>query len=60
MSELDKLLNDLRSMKSEASSTVPNTRETWSCIGQGDWAKAGFKSEAEMKQFILDNPYSNI
>lgn len=60
MDELDKLFNDLRNMKSEIRNSVPNTRETWSAIGQGDWAKAGFASESEMKQFILDNPYSNI
>jgi len=59
MSELDILLNELRNMQ-EPNKQVPNTPETWQAISQGDWVKAGFSSEDEMKSWISDNPYQNM
>lgn len=58
-SEVENLLNELRNMKSE-SSKIQNSPEVWAKIGANDWQGAGFSSVAEMQQFILDHPYSNI
>lgn len=59
MSEIEKLLNELRNLQTNKKN-IPNNSHTWSLIGQGNWEEAGFESEDEMKQFILDNPYINI
>ena len=59
MNEIDKLFEDLKNMQ-ETGKVIANNATTWSYIGQGDWEGAGFKSEEEMKQFILDNPYCNL
>lgn len=59
--ELDKLLNELRSMKSEQrKSHVANTRATWSAIGSKDLQAAGFESQAELEAFLENNEYSNL
>jgi len=60
INEIDKLLQELRNMKSAAKKVVLNNADTWRCIANKDWAGAGFSDEEEAKQFILDNPYSNI
>lgn len=59
MSELEKLLIELKNMKL-TKKQIPNNAETWSYIARKDWKGAGFNSEEEMKQFILDNPYANM
>lgn len=59
MSDILNLLKELQNMQSEKK-VIPNTTETWSYIGQGDWESAGFESEEEMKQFIIDNPYLSL
>lgn len=58
-SEIFNLLKELQQMASEKK-TVPNTKETWEHIGNGDWEAAGFSSLEDMQQFIIDNPYLNI
>ncbi len=59
--EIDKLLNELKNMKSETKNSPQNSKELWNKIGSGEsWEDMGFESEDEMKQFILSNPYSNI
>ena len=59
MSEIDKLLNELRAIQSTGKN-IPNTKEIWSLIGEGKWKDAGFESIEEMQQFINDNPYLNL
>ncbi len=59
MSEIENLLKELRNMQKQGKN-IPNNSETWSYIGQGDWEKAGFETEEEMKQWIVDNPYVNF
>jgi hypothetical protein len=59
--ELDSLLQALINInEKERLNKVQNSKETWSLIGAGRWADAGFTSEEELKQFLADNPYSNI
>lgn len=59
--ELDSLLQALINInEKERTNKIENSKETWSLIGEGRWADAGFKSEEELKQFLADNPYSNI
>lgn len=61
MTELDKLLNELRSMKSEQrKSHVENTRKTWSAIGSKDLQAAGFESQEELDAWLEQNEYSNL
>jgi hypothetical protein len=57
--EIEKLLQELRAIQSTGKN-IPNTKEIWSLIGEGKWKDAGFESEDELKQFINDNPYSNL
>lgn len=59
MSELDKLFKALQEMRSESSS-VPNSKDVWSYIGQRDFTGAGFASEEEAVAWIENNPYSNL
>lgn len=60
MSEIDNLLNELRNMKKQSPVGVVNCKDTWKKIQKGEFASLGFNSEAEMKSWILDNPYSNL
>lgn len=60
MSEMQKLLQSLREMVSESKANVLNNRETWSKIGNREIEELGFESEEELKEFILNNPYSNV
>jgi len=59
MSDLEKLFNELKNLKSSKSS-IENSKDTWKLIGNRDFSGAGFNSEEEVKQWILDNPYSNL
>lgn len=59
MSEIFNLLKELQQMQ-QNKKVIPNTKEVWSCIGNGDWEGAGFESKEEMEQFIIDNPYLNL
>lgn len=58
MSELEKLLNELKNIKNEQKS-VPNNSDTWSKIAAKDWDSLGM-TEEEVKQWISENPYANI
>ena len=61
MSEIEKLMHELRNMKdSERAAHLANNRDTWHKISQGDLASLGLETEEELKQWILENPYSNI
>jgi len=44
MSEIDKLLEELRGMKSASNNEIQNTRDIWEKIGNRDWSGAGFAS----------------
>ncbi len=59
MTELDKLLNELRSVKSNKSK-IQNSKDVWSKIRNGNWAEAGFESQSEADKFLMDNEYSNL
>jgi hypothetical protein len=59
MSEIEKLLLELQNMKKEGKN-IPNNSTTWAKLGAKDWQGAGFDSEEEAKQWILDNPYANL
>lgn len=59
MSEMDKLLEELRNMKK----TTPNfnIKTVWEGIAQRkDFSEMGFKSIEELEQFLSDNPYANL
>lgn len=58
MSELEKLLNELKNIKNEQKS-VPNNSDTWSKIAHKDWDSLGM-TEEEVKQWIADNPYASL
>jgi hypothetical protein len=61
MSEIEKLLMELRGMKEEVTSkNIPNTRATWSAIGRQDLEELQFETVEEMQQWISQNPYSNL
>ena len=61
MSEIDKLLNELRLMKSsDRAKHIANNKETWSKIAHRDLEALGFDSEDELKAWIEENPYSNL
>ena len=61
MSEIEKLLNELRNMKSEERTRhIENNADTWSKIGYGDLKALGFEAEEELKQWIISNPYNNL
>jgi hypothetical protein len=58
MSEIEKLLNELRNMKEEPKK-VFDPREIWDGIAQKkNYKELGFKTEDELKQFLNDNPYN--
>lgn len=59
MSEMDKLLEELRNMKK----TTPNfnIKTVWDGIAQRkDFSEMGFTSIEEFEQWISDNPYANL
>jgi hypothetical protein len=61
MSEIEKLLSELRNMKSEnTKKNIANNKDTWSKIGNADWTGAGFDDENETKEWIESNLYANI
>lgn len=59
-SEIDKLLAELREMKSTSNNEIQNTRDIWEKIGNKDWAGAGFASESEAMAWLEKNEYSNL
>lgn len=59
MSEIENLLNELRSMKSSKKQVV-NCADTWMAIRAKDWESAGFTDEAEAKEWIANNEYCNL
>jgi hypothetical protein len=61
MNEIEKLLNELKSMNSGSDNSIKNTKDLWSRIGSGEhFSSLGFSSQKELDKFISDNPYSNI
>jgi hypothetical protein len=61
MSEIEKLLSELRQMKSEdRKSHVLNNANTWSKIGHKDLKAAGFETQEELEAWLEQNDYSNI
>ena len=59
MSEIEKLLQELRNLKEEKKN-IPNNSKTWSCIGSKDWTEAGFNDEAEAREWMASNEYANL
>lgn len=59
-SEIEILLQELRSMKTSDQARIQNTRDTWSKIGAGNWAEAGFVSEEEAMTWLENNEYANL
>jgi len=60
-SEIDNLLNELRGMKeADKASGLVNNKDTWNKIADGNFKALGFNTEEELKQWIIENPYSNI
>jgi hypothetical protein len=62
MNEIEKLLNELKSMNTGSSdNSIKNTKDLWSRIGGGEhFSSLGFSSQKELDKFIADNPYSNL
>jgi hypothetical protein len=61
MSEIEKLLMELRGMKEESHAKhIANTKATWSAIGRQDLEELQFETVEEMQQWISQNPYSNL
>lgn len=60
MSEIEKLLEELRGMKSEGKQSPQNNANTWSKIANKDWEGAGFANEEEAKAWVSENPYANL
>lgn len=55
------LLGKLKAIIKADKPGVENTKELWKQIGRGcKFDELGFASEGDLKQFILDNPYSSI
>lgn len=57
--EVRQLIERLKQLKN-VKKQISNNADTWSCIRAKDWAGAGFKDEAEAKQWISDNPYLSL
>jgi hypothetical protein len=57
--EVRQLIERLKQLKNNKKE-IKNNADTWSCIRAKDWAGAGFKDEAEAKQWISDNPYLSL
>jgi len=60
MTNIDKLLQDLKDLQNNEKNTVPNNADTWSKIANKDWTGAGFIDEADALKWIENNAYSNI
>mgnify|MGYP003609665219 CR=1 FL=1 len=60
MTNIDKLLQDLKDLQNNEKNTVPNNPDTWRKIGEKDWVGAGFIDEADALAWIEKNAYSNI
>lgn len=61
MSEIENLLNELKNMKdSDRAQYMLNNRDTWSKIAHKDLASLGLTTEEELKEWIANNPYSNL
>jgi hypothetical protein len=61
MNEIEKLLSELKSMKSEnRSNHIENNKETWSKIAKNDLDGLGFSSIEQIKEWIISNPYGNL
>ena len=60
MTEIEKLLSELREMKATEKASPGNNKNTWGAIGGKNWEEAGFSSEEEAKAWVENNPYSNI
>lgn len=60
MSEIEKLLRELKNMKEEAGNGPKNTKEVWAMLGAKDIEGAGFASEEEAAAWIEENAYANI
>ena len=61
MSEIQKLLNELKNMKGEdRANHIANTRDVWSKIGAKNLESAGFESEADLVSWLEQNEFSNI
>lgn len=59
MSEMDKLLEELRAMKKTGPTF--NIKTVWEGIAQRkDFSEMGFTSIEQFEQFISDNPYCNL
>lgn len=59
MSEMDKLLLELRAMKQDKPSF--NAKTVWEGIAQRkDFSEMGFTSIEEFESWISDNPYCNL
>ncbi len=59
MSEMDKLLLELRAMKQDK--PFFNAKTVWEGIAQRkDFSEMGFTSIEQFEQFISDNPYCNL
>ena len=59
MSEMDKLLQELRARKKEEPTF--NIKTVWEGIAQRkDFSEMGFTSIEQFEQFISDNPYCNL
>lgn len=64
MSTLAELFEALRKQNTKIP-TLPNTKETWKRIGEGDnFSEFGFTSTSEKDEFLKswmeNNPYNNI
>lgn len=60
MSELEKLLTELKNMKDEPTK-IFNAKEIWDGIAQKkSFSEMGFESKEEFDQYISENPYGNL
>lgn len=60
MTNIDKLLQDLKDLQNNEKNIVPNNPDTWRKIGSRNWVEAGFIDEADALAWIEKNAYSNI
>jgi len=60
MTEIEKLLSELREMKATGKPSPGNNKNTWSSIGGKNWEEAGFSSEEEAKAWVENNEYANL
>ena len=60
MTEVEKLLQELKGMSSMSKNAPENNSDTWACIRAKDWEGAGFEDEQAAKDRVANNPYGNI